>query len=72
MLGEQLQNLRKKAGMSMEEVAKKSGIAYTTIYNIERGIIATSPKTETVAKIFDALGYKVQFTLTKKEEPENE
>lgn len=49
---------REKAGMSQEELAKRSGVSRAIISGLESGSIVTTT-TKTLVKIADALGLKV-------------
>lgn len=53
-----LKEIRKKHGMTQEELASKSGVSRVTISLIESGK-SNSVKTWTIAKLADALGEKV-------------
>ena len=49
---------REEAGISQEELSKKSGVSRTIISGLESGTITTTT-TKTLAKIAEALGLKV-------------
>jgi transcriptional regulator with XRE-family HTH domain len=53
-----LQKFRKKAGLTQEKLAKKSGVPYNTIIKIERGGIG-NPRIETAFKLARALEIKL-------------
>ena len=62
-MGEKLKELREKAGMTMEELADKSGVHRNTIWNIENGNTA-SVMTATVARLAEALEVPVSVFFT--------
>lgn len=49
---------REEAGISQEELSKKSGVSRTIISGLESGTITTTT-TKTIMKIAEALGLKV-------------
>lgn len=49
-----LRDLRRKRGMTMMELAKKSGISYMTIYAIETR--SSNIKADTAVRLCEALG----------------
>lgn len=49
---------REEAGISQEELSKKSGVSRTIISGLESGTITTTT-TKTLVKIAEALGLKV-------------
>jgi XRE family transcriptional regulator, regulator of sulfur utilization len=53
-LGLELQRIREKQGLTVEELAEKSGISATTIRKVERG--TQEARMETVAKLAKPLG----------------
>lgn len=60
-IGDYLKNLREKRGLSIREAARRVGISYTRLQELERGISRTtgkptSPSTEILIKI--AKGYE--------------
>jgi len=57
-LGEQIQRLRKKAGLKQHEVAEKVGVSPKYIQYVEAA--ARQPSLKTLYKIADALGVKVK------------
>lgn len=63
--GDRLKDVRKKAGLTQEELANESGISAGTIQRYELG--TRNPKKDTVAKIADAL--KLGYSYTKDGEP---
>lgn len=54
-LGQRLQNARKKAGMTQQELCQKAGLSYSTLAKIERGAIK-SPSIFTIQNIAGVLG----------------
>jgi FMN phosphatase YigB (HAD superfamily)/DNA-binding XRE family transcriptional regulator len=54
-LGKSLQNARKKAGLTQQQLCQKSGLSYSTLAKIERGAIK-SPSIFTIQSIAGALG----------------
>ena len=53
-LGGKIQRLRKKKGLSQDELARKADIPYTTLTKIEIGVIK-NPSFGAVSKIANAL-----------------
>lgn len=53
-----IKECRKKAGISQEELSKKSGVGRVTISGLESGRV-TVTSTGTLLKLADALGMKV-------------
>lgn len=58
-LGKAIQEARKQAGMTQQELCNKTSISYSTLAKIERGAIR-SPSVFTVATIAQATGVKVE------------
>lgn len=58
-LGNAIQEARKKAGMTQQELCNKTGISYSTLAKIERGAIK-SPSVFTVSAIAQATGVRVE------------
>lgn len=58
-LGKAIQEARKKAGMTQQELCTKTGISYSTLAKIERGAIR-SPSVFTVSIIAKATGVTVE------------
>src|SRR5689334_18732204 len=54
-LGRGLQNARKKAGLTQQDLCHKAGLSYSTLAKIERGAIK-SPSIFTIQSIAAALG----------------
>ena len=57
-LGIKIKSLRQKAGLSQDELARKSDVTYTTLTKVETGVIK-SPSVFVVAKIAKALKISV-------------
>jgi transcriptional regulator with XRE-family HTH domain len=57
-LGLRLQDARKKAGLTQQELCQKSGLSYSTLAKIERGAIK-SPSIFTIQQIAGVLGVGV-------------
>jgi len=53
-LGQELRRIREERGLTVEELAKKSGVSVTTIKVVERG--AREVRGDTVAKLARPLG----------------
>ena len=59
-----LAKLRKEKRWSQERLAQKAGISYNTLIKIERGGIK-NPKIETVIKLAEALGVRIDKIVVK-------
>lgn len=57
-LGLKIKKLRKKQGLSQDELARKADIPYTTFTKIEIGVIK-NPSFDSVSKIAEALGIQL-------------
>jgi len=62
-LGIKIKSLRQKAGLSQDELARKSDVAYTTLTKVETGIIK-SPSVFVIAKIAKSLGVSVDELIS--------
>lgn len=51
-LAKNLQNLRKEKGLTQEELAKESGIAYATLVKLEQALLV-NPTLKTLQKLAD-------------------
>lgn len=60
-LGMAVKTLRKEFGYRQSEIAKRSNISITALYNIENGI--SFPSKETIDRICWALGVPVAYLL---------
>ena len=56
-VGETLRLLRQLAGMSQSDVDARSGVCFTRISRMERGL--TVPDTRTLLRLLAALGYRL-------------
>jgi len=63
-LGKKIRNLRKKQGLSQDELARKADIPYTTLTKIEIDVIK-KPSVFAVAKIAEALGVSLDDLINK-------
>lgn len=61
-LGETIQTLREKAGLTQDDLSDKAGLAYSTLAKIERGAIK-NPSVFTVAGIAQVLGVPMEQLL---------
>lgn len=66
-IGERIAQLRGEAGLSLRELADRTGVSFATIQKIEANAIV--PSVATLLKIAQGLGRKASFFL---EEPEDE
>jgi len=57
-IGDKINQLRKKQGLTQDELARKSDLPYTTLTKIESNVI-TKPSIQTVVKIANGLGIKI-------------
>jgi transcriptional regulator with XRE-family HTH domain len=62
MIGDNIRKLRKKKGLSQDNLARKADIPYTTLTKIESNVVK-SPSVQNVAKIAKALGVSVDQLL---------
>ena len=58
-LGKSLTDARIEAGLTIEQVAKKTGVSSTLISGYERGVI--DPRLKSLEKIVAALGHEVDI-----------
>jgi transcriptional regulator with XRE-family HTH domain len=61
-LGKRLQDARRKAGLTQQELCQKAGLSYSTLAKIERGAIR-SPSVFTVAAIAAATNAPLEELL---------
>lgn len=61
-LGARLRFVRKKWGLTQEELADKAGVGVATVRRAENGYF--EPRMETARKIADALHVRVEWLLT--------
>ena len=57
-LGKKIKEFRLKTGLSQDDLARKAGVAYTTLTKIETGVIK-NPSVMITAKIAKALGISI-------------
>ncbi len=57
-LTKNMQILRKDKGLTQEELAKESGIAYTTIVKLEQGLL-DNPTLKTLQKLAKVFNIKI-------------
>jgi len=57
-LGKKIKEFRMKAGLSQDDLARKAGVAYTTLTKIETSVIK-NPSVMIIAKISNALGIRI-------------
>ena len=61
-IGENIKKYRNKQGLSQEDVAKKSGVKYTTLTKIESNVIK-KPSVLIMAKLAKALSVSIEDLL---------
>lgn len=59
-IGAKIRELRKKASLTQEELAKKVGISRVTLGKLERGEVGTI-SIKTLDVILSTLGYEIEF-----------
>lgn len=62
-IGKNIKKLRKKLGLTQDDLARKADVKYTTLTKIESGVIK-KPSVQTVAEIAKALGCTVDDLLS--------
>ena len=62
MIGDNIRKLRRKKGLSQDNLARKAGIPYTTLTKIESNVVK-SPSVQNVAKVAKALDVSVDRLL---------
>ena len=62
MIGDNIRKMRKKKGLSQDNLARKAGIPYTTLTKIESNVVR-HPSVHNVAKIAKALDSTVDQLL---------
>lgn len=67
-LGAAFRNARKRHGMTLKQVSKKTGLSISFLSEIERGI--TLPSIRSATKIAECYGYEFRIKLAAKEESE--
>lgn len=63
MIGSILKTMRKKAGLSQDQIGKLCGFARNTISQYETGVL--QPDFKTIEKIANECGYKITFSNDK-------
>ncbi len=66
-IGLRLKTVRKEAGLTQQQLAKRLGIPYQSIGQWERGI--RNPKIETLQAIADAIGVSLDYLLGNVNDP---
>lgn len=61
-ISENIKRLRKKQGLTQDDLAKKANIKYSTLTKIE-GEVVTKPSVQTVQKIAESLGVPIEELL---------
>jgi HAD superfamily hydrolase (TIGR01509 family) len=62
-LGAQIQKLRRRAGLTQDDLSDKAGLAYSTLAKIERGAIK-NPSVFTVAAVAKALNVQIEELMS--------
>ncbi len=62
LIGKRIRELRKARGLTQEQLAERSGLDYTTIGALERGVF--NPSLKTAEKIASAMGMGVTELIT--------
>lgn len=62
MIGDAIQQMRKRQGLTLEELGERSGIHQTSISRYERGV--REPRLKAVQSIADALGVSVEEIMS--------
>ncbi len=57
LLGDRLRSLRLDAGLTLMQLAEKSGVSYRTVIDIEKG--ETRPSVEVIRLLCNALDYSL-------------
>jgi len=58
-IGNNIKKLRNKLGLTQDDLARKSGVKYTTLSKIESGVV-TKPTVHIIAKIAKALNASIE------------
>ena len=61
-LAQKIRAIRKAVGLTQEEVARRSGLGFTAVSRLERGV-ATDPHYSTMVAVARALGVPVTMLL---------
>lgn len=70
-LGKRIERWREKRRMSPQELAKKAGISYPSLWRIERGTQG-KPSIFTIAALAQVLGVTTDYLVGMNEEKDNE
>lgn len=62
IIGDNIKKLRAKLNLTQDDLARKSGVKYTTLSKIEAGVV-TKPTVHIMAKIAKALGVNIEKLL---------
>lgn len=65
-LGSRLKSKREECGLTLRELAKKSGLHFTQLSKIENGL--NHPRVSTINKIADALGLVYEDLVSSKDQ----
>ena len=61
-IGDNIKKLRAKLDLTQDDLARKSGVKYTTLSKIESGVV-TKPTVLIMAKIAEALNTSIEHLL---------
>ena len=61
-IGDNIKKLRSKLNLTQDDLARKSGVKYTTLSKIESGVV-TKPTVHIIAKIAKALNTSIEDLL---------
>ena len=61
-VGDQIRQLRLAQGLTLREAAPKCGVSFTTLDQLERGVLNTT--LDTLAKVGRGLGAEARFDMT--------
>ncbi len=61
-IGDNIKKLRARLNLTQDDLARKSGVKYTTLSKIESGVV-TKPTVQIVAKIAKALSVAIEELL---------
>jgi DNA-binding XRE family transcriptional regulator len=61
-IGDNIKKLRAKLNLTQDDLARKSGVKYTTLSKIESGVV-TKPTVHIIAKIAKALNTSIEDLL---------
>lgn len=62
IIGDNIKKLRAKLNLTQDDLARKSGVKYTTLSKIESGVV-TKPTVQIMAKISKALNSFIENLL---------